>query len=251
MKIILATIFLLLISQLSFAQNNCEKYIQDYIPTDLNDAISYFECKTPEKDLNDFKNKEEIDATSSLHFGAGMSIRNNWKLWAGTSELSKFFRDLGINHPDDMSGIIFTSLHRKLNGIEIDLESQVKYYKDYWAESERKQTERKKKEFNEFKIGDIVEFSYDYDFVSERQEKKWRDDKCYATGTIQDLNSDKLEIKVKLTKSCDRKGIIILKYYVWEEINGAYEKTIEDQIEIMKKGETRWSSYDLWDIVEK
>lgn len=251
MKKILATIFLLLINQLNFGQNNCEKYIQDYIPTDLNDAISYFECKTPEKDLNDFKNKAENDATSSLHFGGGMSIRNNWKLWAGTSELSKFFRDLGINHPDDMSGIIFTSLHRKLNGIEIDLDSQVKYYKDYWAESERKETERKNEEFNEYKIGDIVEFTYNYDFVSKKQEKKWMDDKCYATGIIQDLNSEKLELKVKLIKSCDRNGIVILKYDVWDEINGKYEKTVEDKIEIMKKGETRWSSYDLWDIVEK
>lgn len=251
MKRILATIFLLLIYQLDFGQNNCEKYIQDYIPKDLNDAISYFECKTSKEDLNSFKNKAENDAKSRLHLGAGMAIRNNWKLWAGTSEISKYFRDLGINHPDDMSSVIFTSLHRKLNKVDIDLENQIKYYQEYWSESERKETGRKRKKFGEYKVGDIVEFTYDYDFVSKKQEQKWMDNKCYAIGIIQELNSEKLELKIKLKKSCDRKGIVILKYDVWKKLNGKYKKTEKDKIEIMKKGETRWSSYDLWDIVEK
>lgn len=251
MKNIFATAFLLFVCLLSFGQNNCEKYFQDYIPKDLNDAISYFECNTPKEDLNIFKNKAENDATSSLHFGAGTSIRNNWKLWAGTSDLSQYFRDLGILHPDDISSIIFTSLHRKLNEVDIDLESQIKYYQEYWAESERIETERKIKEFSEYKVGDVVIFSYGYDFVSKKQEKKWMNDKCYATGIIQELNSEKLELKVKLKKSCDRKGIVILKYDVWEEKNGKIEKTEKDKIEIIKKGDTRWTSYELWDILEK
>lgn len=244
-------VLFLIFPTLLISQNDCEKFIEKYIPTDLNDAIAFFECKWSEETLNEFKSKEEQKATSELHFGTGRSLRNNWKLWAGTSELSIFFRDLGINHPDDMSGIILTSLHRKLNGIEIELDNQIKYYKDYWAESERKETERKNKEFSEYKIGDIVEFTFDYDFISKKQEEKWMDDKCYATAIIQDLNSEKLELKIKLKKSCDRKGIVILKYDVWEEIDGKYEKTVEDKVEIMKKGETRWSSYELWNIVEK
>jgi hypothetical protein len=233
------------------SQNDCEKYVEEYIPTDLNEAISYFECKTPKEDINTFKDIAENEATSSLHFGAGMSIRNNWKLWARTSEISKYFRDLGIHHPDDMSSIIFTSLHRKLNEIDIDLENQIKYYQEYWAESERKESKRKKEEFSEFKIGDKVEFSYEYDYTSKSQEKKWWDDKCIATAVIEELNADKFELKIRLLESCDRKGIIVLKYDVWEEIDGKYEKTADDKIEIMKKGETRWSSYDLWDIMEQ
>ncbi|WP_400080297.1 DUF6794 domain-containing protein [Winogradskyella sp. R77965] len=232
------------------SQNDCEKYVEKYIPTDLNDAVSFFECKWSEEDLIGFKNKEEQSATSELHFGTGMSLRNNWKLWAGTSAISKFFRDLGIHHPDDMSSIILTSLHRKLNEKPIELEKQIKYYKDYWAESERKENERKKEEFSEFKIGDIVEFLYDYNFVSKRQEKKYMDDKCLATGKVNDLNKEKFELKIKLIKSCDRKGIIVLEYDVWDKVDGEYKKIEEDKIEIMKKGETRWTSYNLWEIVE-
>jgi hypothetical protein len=237
-------------SLLTTAQNNCEKYKDKYIPIDLNDAIGYFECKWTKEDLNEIKNKEEQEFLGEYHFGTGMSIRNNWKLWAGTSELSKYFRDLGINHPDDMSGIILRSLHRKLNEKPIELEKQIKYYQDYWAESERIQKERQKEEFGEFKIGDKVEFLYDYDFVSKKQEKKWMDDKCYATGIVVGLNEEKLEVQVKLKKSCDRKGIIISKYDVWDKIDGKYEKIEEDKIDIMKKGETRWTSYELWDVME-
>lgn len=243
-------VFFLILPTFLISQNECEKYVEKYIPTDLNDAISFFECKWSEDDITGFKNKDEQKATSELHFGTGMSLRNNWKLWAGTSEISKFFRDLGIYHPEDMSGIILTSLHRKLNGIHIDLDNQIKYYKDYWAESEQKETERKKEEFSEFKIGDVVEFSYDYDFVSKRQEEKWDKDKCFAKGIVLELDSKEFQLKIKLKKSCDRKGIIILKYDVWETIDGKSKKVEEDKIEIMKKGEIRWTSYDLWETVE-
>ena len=34
------------------AQHNCEKYTDKYIPIDLNDAISFFECKWSKEDLD-------------------------------------------------------------------------------------------------------------------------------------------------------------------------------------------------------
>jgi hypothetical protein len=176
---------------LTTAQNTCEIYKDEYIPIDLNEAIGYFECKWKKEDLDKIKNIEERKFLGQSHLGTGMSIRNNWKLWAGTSELSKYFHDLGIHHPDDMSGIILTSLHRKLNEKPIELEEQIKYYKDYWAEAERKKKETEKKEFGEFNIGDKVEFLYEYDFISKKQEKKWMDDKCYAEGILIDLDKEK------------------------------------------------------------
>jgi len=249
MNKILLVLFLTF-SILATAQNNCEKFTDKYIPIDLNDAISFFECKWPKEDLDNFKNKDENTATTELHFGTGMSIRNSWKLWAGTSDISKYFRDLGIHHPDDMSSIILTSLHRKLNQKPIELENQIKYYQDYWAESERKKNERKKEEFSEFKIGDTVEFLYNNDFISKRQEKKYMNDKCFATGKIIDLNKEKFELKIKLIQSCDRKGIIISEYDVWDKIDGKLEKIEENKIEVLKKGETRWTSYELWETTE-
>ena len=204
--------FLIFLPTLIYGQIDCDKYVEKYIPIDLNDAISYFQCTTPKEALIEFAKKKENDnGIVPVNFGTGMSIRNNWGLWARTSRISDFFNELGINHPEDMSSIILTSLHRKLNGIDIDLDKQVEFYKGYWAESERKETERKKQEFSEYKIGDTVEFSYDYDFVSKRQEEKWMDDKCYATGIVMDLNPEKYELKVKLKKKLRPKRNCYLK----------------------------------------
>lgn len=241
----------LFLSFIATSQSDCEKYNDKYIPIDLSDTISFFQCKWTKDDLDGFKDKKEQVAISELHFGTGMSIRNNWKLWKGTSKISKYFRNLGIHHPDDMSGIILTSLHRKLNEKPIDLKAQIKHYHNYWEELKKKQKERQENEFNEFRVGDKVEFSYEYDFISEEQEEKWLNNKCYATGIIIALNPEKLELRVKLKKSCDRKGIIILKYDFWDTIDGEYLKIEEDKIEIMKKGDIRWTSYELWNTIER
>ena len=82
------------------------------------------------------KVKTEKEFTTDSHFGLGLWIRNNWGLWKG-SRLSNFFIANGIFHPDDMSGIILTSYHRKLNGIEIQLEKQIKYYQEYWDKQKK------------------------------------------------------------------------------------------------------------------
>jgi hypothetical protein len=68
------------------------------------------------------------------HFGGGMGIRNGWGLWAD-SDLAKHFKALGVWHPDDMSGIIFASVYRKVTGRNRDLEGQIKYYQDNWAKT--------------------------------------------------------------------------------------------------------------------
>ena len=66
----------------------------------------------------------------NYHHGLGTWLRNNWL--GGESQLLQFFNELGIQHRDDMSGIILDSYWRKLHGKPIDLEGQVQHYQDYW-----------------------------------------------------------------------------------------------------------------------
>jgi hypothetical protein len=73
----------------------------------------------------------EDQFSSGMHMALGLWMRNNWGLWKG-SRLSKYFTKKGINHPDDMSGIILYSYHRKKSGKEIKLEEQIIYYQNYW-----------------------------------------------------------------------------------------------------------------------
>lgn len=233
-----------------FAQTNCDDYPKKYIPIDLNDALHYLDCKWSESDKNAFKDKPINDATAELHFGTGRAIRNSWGLWKGNSEIAKYFHDLGIYHPDGMSGIILTSFHRQLNHIDIGLEEQIADNKAYWKNSEQNEIKRKKEELGEFKVGDTIEFSYNYDFVSKKQEKKWLDDICLAKGIVSEKDTVDFKLKVKLIESCDKKGIIILRSYVFKETNTKEIIKKKVETEIMKEGDTKWTSYDLWYLIE-
>lgn len=130
-----------------FAQNDTIKIsVVDtfngyYIPYSLEDCFSSLNKILPDSIQKELSQISEDEMNSSYHFGLGMWIRNNWGLWAGT-RLSVYFNELGIFHPDDMSAIILTSYHRFLNEIDINLNSQIQYYKDFWEESRRLEEEK-------------------------------------------------------------------------------------------------------------
>ncbi len=67
------------------------------------------------------------------HLSLGMWMRNNWELWRGGS-LAKYFNELGIYHPDDMSDIIMNSYVAKLRGEKYDLEEEIIKYQKYWEQ---------------------------------------------------------------------------------------------------------------------
>ncbi len=104
-----------------------------YVPENLEDAVEYLKQNLSKEDLEYFKINE--DSAIEAHMGFGMGLRNNWGLWAG-SPLAKWFNQLGIYHPDDMSGIILTSFVRDLRGEPWELNEQVAEYKAYWAEEQ-------------------------------------------------------------------------------------------------------------------
>ena len=105
------------------------------IPRNLNDCIALLEKETPPDVVE--KLKDGSLTTTSLHHTVGRSMRNTWNLW-GDSVLKKWFKDIGIFHPDDMSGIIMDSFVRHLKGEPIDLDGQVKFYQNYWEKMKSK-----------------------------------------------------------------------------------------------------------------
>lgn len=108
----------------------------EYIPENLNKCFDQLNSMLTTKEIEEIKIKTEEDFTANSHFGLGLWIRNNWGLWQG-SRLYHFFKIKGISHPDDMSGIILTSYHRKINGIEIQLEEQIMKYQEYWEKQKK------------------------------------------------------------------------------------------------------------------
>jgi hypothetical protein len=102
-----------------------------YVPSSVEDTFIVLDTLLSDSLKDEFAHLEEQEAVVYSHHGLGMYLRNEWGLWAN-SRLAKYFNELDINHPDDMSSIILTSYHRYLNSESIELESQLNFYIDYW-----------------------------------------------------------------------------------------------------------------------
>jgi|GEM_PF-2153950 len=116
------------------------RFIQDsingvYIPKDLEECFKQIDSFWNDSVKTEVKSWTEDEFHANTHFGFGMWIRNNWGLWSG-SRLQTYFRNKGIFHPDDMSGIILSSYYRYLTGKKIELKKQIKYYKTYWKKTQ-------------------------------------------------------------------------------------------------------------------
>jgi hypothetical protein len=179
----------------TYSQVNCDKFKKNYIPKNLEEALSYLNCQWSENDKLAFKSNDENEATGGLHFGTGTAIRNNWGLWKKKTSLVKYFNKRGIFHPDDMTGIIFTSFHRMLNNKPIDLNKQIEYYKDYWKESKVRfdsmevlRAIRLEKELEIYKIGDTVKVGFVvndyYNKVKFYPSDLLFKPNCYITGIV-------------------------------------------------------------------
>ncbi|KAF2328189.1 DUF6794 domain-containing protein [Flavobacterium daemonense] len=132
------------------------------LPSNLDESLNYFEKNWTENSKNSFKNKPENDAVTELHTTVGMWIRNNW-IRHGNGKLVKQFNKIGIYHPDDISSIILTSLHRKLNHQDLKVEEQAQHYIDYWKpilENDEKSKKIAFDNYNKYKVGDKINIYY-------------------------------------------------------------------------------------------
>lgn len=126
-RLVIFLLTIILLSCTSVATNSSN------VPSTLDEAIIQLKTKLSEDDLNLIKNGSEADL-AMLHHGFGTGLRNSWGLWSGSS-LSRWFNQKGIDHPDDMSGIIILSLYRDLRGVPRNLDEQIQFYKAYWEEA--------------------------------------------------------------------------------------------------------------------
>lgn len=222
-----------------------------YIPKDIEDCFVQINSFWNDSTKIKVKNWEEKEFVGKAHLSFGMWMRNNWSLWGG-SRLSKYFNDLGVYHPEEMSGIILRSYHRHLNNIEIKLEEQIKFYQDYSENSKKQELSRKQKEFSEYKIGDTIVFNYNKGFVSEEQEKKFDDDICIAKGIVTDCNEMDFLIKVKIIETCDKNGIIYFDnngYRIYNPKTKRWSYPPKRIIKKVKKNKEQWFKYTDWETL--
>lgn len=98
------------------------------LPANLDEAVDTFiDYYKSVPDFHEIVKMNEKKFAAYAHHGSGQFIRNSWFLWwqpkhnypewpATIPPLVKYFNDRGIMHADDMSGIIITTAHRRMNG---------------------------------------------------------------------------------------------------------------------------------------
>lgn len=135
-------------------------------PATIDEAVLYFEKKWSTKQKESFKILPEEKAVSEHDLSTGIFIRSRWLSNKKDPALLNQFIEMGIDETHDMSRIIITSLHRKLNNQPIDLEDQVSYVKEYWKPIRACEVVADKlaeENFKKFNIGDSISIYLDVD----------------------------------------------------------------------------------------
>ena len=105
-------------------------------PKNIEEVFKLLKEKADPEELKQWTAMTENKATASVHFTIGRWIRNNLGLWTGKSNLAKYMKKLGLQHPDDMSGLILSCYHRHLNNKPFNIQKEVEEYKQYWAKND-------------------------------------------------------------------------------------------------------------------
>lgn len=109
----------------------------EHKPKSLTEAIDILYASMSDEE----KTFVQDNGTVILHHSFGMAMRNNWGLWSG-SDLKEFFvTTYGIEHADDMSGLIMDGLEARVKGESFedgDIQIRVDAYKQHWIDTEAK-----------------------------------------------------------------------------------------------------------------
>ena len=110
--------------------HNQEPQRDPHPPLSLEQALDRLGKTLPPKTLQEMRRGTERDMIT-YHFSVGLWMRNSWGLW-GQGPLYQSLAQLGLKHPDDMSGLILTCLWRRLHGQPLNIEGEVARYREYW-----------------------------------------------------------------------------------------------------------------------
>lgn len=87
----------------------------DKVPINLEDALKTIKDGLEEGEI--VAMKERKFNPSQLHFTVGMFLRNEWSLWEKDTILVRWFKEnYGIEHADDISGLILDCVYRDTIG---------------------------------------------------------------------------------------------------------------------------------------
>lgn len=112
-----------------------QEYINNvYIPKDVADAFVQLNKLISKEAQANFKSVPEDQAARQFHFSFGRWMIVNWSFYEG-SRLAHYFKQMGVNHPDDMATFMTITYHRYLNKQPL----QAKELATYFVEKRKKE----------------------------------------------------------------------------------------------------------------
>lgn len=104
---------------------------QDKVPVNLEDAVITIKEGMTVEDFEEAK--KPTFSPAQLHFSVGQLLRNDWSLWDKETIIVKWFKQTyGLDHADDISGLILDCLHRDIKGEPRRDVELAKKYLDHW-----------------------------------------------------------------------------------------------------------------------
>lgn len=104
--------------------------LSDYNPTTLKEAIDVLLAITTEQDRDSIN--DTIEWSFLMHHYLGRDLRNGWNLW-NDGPLVSHFNEMGIAHPDDMSGLILWVLECEVKGLNFDINQRISEIQSFYA----------------------------------------------------------------------------------------------------------------------
>lgn len=101
------------------------------VPRTLEEALTTLEKRVSADVLLEFAHSRDESIAARYHDTLGRWIRNNWGLWK-RGPLYTDLRRRGLQHPDDMSGVILTSFWRQLHEEPLRVEEQINARQAFW-----------------------------------------------------------------------------------------------------------------------
>jgi hypothetical protein len=107
----------------------------DKVPINLEDALDILKAGLSTADITEIKHPE-FDAIR-MHHGLGMTLRNEWSLWDKETILVRWFKTTyGVDHADDISGLILDCFCMDIKGKPRRDKQMAKKFIDHWKKQD-------------------------------------------------------------------------------------------------------------------
>lgn len=102
-------------------------------PSNLEECFVALKKMLNKREMRFILESDDEKVMHRYHSSLGRYIRNEWGLWSG-SKLRNYFENLGLNHPDDMSGLILCSFWRRVHNKPLNIDKQIETYQEWWKD---------------------------------------------------------------------------------------------------------------------